>query len=185
MAFDLRWKVVLGLEVHDPPVGQVTLVEFRARVQLHEKMEEAFGRFVDGLLEAGVISADGVQLVDSSGLWDRGAVQDTYNLIQPDRERGSQAPGGDGQAAEPDPRRDGRGVGPGADGAAGEREPEGPSEDRKPRCPPLRPERDASRSRTSRSTWRGFSKRHGRPRAPNGSRSSCPADGWSNRQSHD
>ena len=81
MAFDLRWKAVLGLEVHDRPVGQATLVEFRARVQLHEKMEEAFGRFVDGLLEAGVISADGVQLVDSSAIWGRGAVEDTYNLI--------------------------------------------------------------------------------------------------------
>jgi transposase/IS5 family transposase len=81
MAFDLRWKAVLGLEVHDRPVGQATLVEFRARVQLHEKMEEAFGRFVDGLLKAGVISADGVQLVDSSAIWGRGAVQDTYNLI--------------------------------------------------------------------------------------------------------
>jgi transposase/IS5 family transposase len=81
MAFDLRWKAVLGLEVHDRPVGQATLVEFRARVQVHEKMEEAFGRFVQGLLEAGVISADGVQLVDSSAIWGRGAVQDTYNLI--------------------------------------------------------------------------------------------------------
>lgn len=81
MAFDLRWKAVLGLEVHDRPVGQATLVEFRARVQLHEKMEEAFGRFVERLLQAGVISADGVQLVDSSAIWGRGAVQDTYNLI--------------------------------------------------------------------------------------------------------
>ena len=62
-------------------IRQATLVEFRARVQLHEKMEEAFGRFVDGLLKAGVISADGVQLVDSSAIWGRGAVQDTYNLI--------------------------------------------------------------------------------------------------------
>lgn len=81
MAFDLRWKAVLGLEVHDRPAGQATLVEFRARVQVHHKMEEAFGRFVDGLLKAGVISADGVQLVDSSAIWGRGAVQDTYNLI--------------------------------------------------------------------------------------------------------
>ena len=69
MAFDLRWKAMLGLEVHDRPVGQATLVEFRARVQVHEKMEEAFRRFVGGLLEAGVISADGVQLVDSSAIW--------------------------------------------------------------------------------------------------------------------
>ncbi len=41
----------------------------------------AFGRFVEGLLETGVIPADGVQLVDSSAIWGRGTVQDTYNLI--------------------------------------------------------------------------------------------------------
>jgi hypothetical protein len=40
MAFDLRWRAVLGLEVHARPVGQATLVEFRARVQAHEKKEE-------------------------------------------------------------------------------------------------------------------------------------------------
>ncbi len=81
MAFDLRWKAVLGLEVHDRAVGQATLVEFRARVQLHEKMEEAFGRFLSALLEAGVITADQVQVMDSSAIWGQGAVEDTYNLI--------------------------------------------------------------------------------------------------------
>ncbi len=81
MAFDLRWKAVLGLEVHDRAVGQATLVEFRARVQLHEKMEEAFGRFLSALLEVGVITADQVQVMDSSAIWGQGAVEDTYNLI--------------------------------------------------------------------------------------------------------
>lgn len=81
MAFDLRWKAALGLDVHDRPVAQSTLVEFRARVQLHEKMEQAFGRLMQGLLEAGIISADEVQVLDSSAIWGRGAVEDTYNLI--------------------------------------------------------------------------------------------------------
>ena len=81
MAFDLRWKAVLGVEVHDRAVGQATLVEFRARVQLHEKMEEAFGRFLSALLEAGVMTADQVQVMDSSAIWGQGAVEDTYNLI--------------------------------------------------------------------------------------------------------
>ena len=81
MVFDLRWKAVLGLEVQDRAVGQATLVEFRARVQLHEKMEEAFGRFLEVLLEAGVVSQEAVQLLDSTAIWGQGAVQDTYNLI--------------------------------------------------------------------------------------------------------
>ena len=81
MAFDLRWKAVLGLEVHDRAVGQATLVEFRARLQLHEKMEEAFGRFLKRAAEVGLVSPDEVQVLDSTAIWGRGAVEDTYNLI--------------------------------------------------------------------------------------------------------
>jgi len=81
MAFDLRWKAVLGLEVHDRAVGQATLVEFRARLQLHEKMEEAFGRFLERAAEVGLVSTDEVQVLDSTAIWGRGAVEDTYNLI--------------------------------------------------------------------------------------------------------
>jgi len=81
MAFDLRWKAVLGLEVHDRAVGQATLVEFRARLQLHEKMEEAFGRFLKRASEVGLVSPDEVQVLDSTAIWGRGAVEDTYNLI--------------------------------------------------------------------------------------------------------
>lgn len=81
MAFDLRWKAVLGLEVQDRAVGQATLVEFRARLQLHRKMEEAFERFLAQAVEVGLISPDEVQVLDSSPIWGRGAVEDTYNLI--------------------------------------------------------------------------------------------------------
>ncbi|MEJ2204306.1 MAG: IS1182 family transposase [Gemmatimonadota bacterium] len=81
MAFDLRWKAALGLEVGDPAVGQATLVDFRARLQLHGKMEEAFGRFLKRAMDAGVLKADEVQVLDSSPIWGRGAVEDTYNLI--------------------------------------------------------------------------------------------------------
>jgi len=81
MAFDLRWKAALGLEVHDRAVAQSTLVEFRARVQVHGTMEQAFGRLTQGLLDAGIIEADAVQVLDSTAIWGRGAVEDSYNLI--------------------------------------------------------------------------------------------------------
>lgn len=81
MAFDLRWKAALGLEISDRAVGQATLVDFRARLQLHGKMEEAFGRFVKRAVEVGVLRSDEVQVLDSSPIWGRGAVEDTYNLI--------------------------------------------------------------------------------------------------------
>lgn len=81
MAFDLRWKAVLGMEVGEPAVAQSTLVEFRARLQLHDKMEEAFGRFLERAIEAGLIDPTEAQVIDSSAIWGRGAVEDTYNLI--------------------------------------------------------------------------------------------------------
>jgi transposase len=81
MAFDLRWKAVLGMEVHDRAVGQATLVEFRARLQLHGKMEAAFGQFLTRAVEVGLLRPDEVQVLDSSPIWGRGAVEDTYNLI--------------------------------------------------------------------------------------------------------
>jgi transposase len=81
MAFDLRWKAALGLEIGDAAVGQATLVDFRTRLQLHGKMEEAFGRFLKRAMDAGVLRADEVQVLDSSPIWGRGAVEDTYNLI--------------------------------------------------------------------------------------------------------
>jgi len=81
MTFDLRWKAVLGMEVGEKAVAQSTLVEFRSRLQLHEKMEQAFGRFLDRAVERGLIDADEAQVVDSTAVWGRGAVEDTYNLI--------------------------------------------------------------------------------------------------------
>lgn len=81
MAFDLRWKAALGLEIGDGAVGQATLVDFRARLQLHGKMEEAFGRFLRRAVDVGVLRSDEVQVLDSSPIWGRGAVEDTYNLI--------------------------------------------------------------------------------------------------------
>ncbi len=81
MTFDLRWKAVLGMEVSERAVAQSTLVEFRSRLQLHEKMEAAFGRFLERAVERGLIDTDEAQVVDSTAVWGRGAVQDTYNLI--------------------------------------------------------------------------------------------------------
>jgi len=81
MAFDLRWKAVLGMEVGEGPVAQSTLVTFRARLQLEGKMEEAFERFLGRAVEAGLIDAGEAQTIDSTAVWGRGAVEDTYNLI--------------------------------------------------------------------------------------------------------
>ena len=44
-------------------------------------MEEAFGRFLKRAAEVGLVSPDEVQVLDSTAIWGRGAVEDTYNLI--------------------------------------------------------------------------------------------------------
>ena len=81
MAFDLRWKAVLGMGVDEGPVAQATLVHFRARLQLHDKLEAAFERFLERAVEVGLLDPEEVQVVDSTAVWGRGAVEDTYNLI--------------------------------------------------------------------------------------------------------
>jgi IS5 family transposase len=44
-------------------------------------MEDAFGRFLSRAAGAGLLGLDEVQVLDSSPIWGRGAVEDTYNLI--------------------------------------------------------------------------------------------------------
>lgn len=81
MAFDLRWKAVLGMEVGEPAVAQSTLVEFRTRLQVHDKMEEAFERFLERAVERELLDRKEAQVLDSTAIWGRGAVEDTFNLI--------------------------------------------------------------------------------------------------------
>jgi hypothetical protein len=100
MAFDLRWKAVLGMEVGEPAVAQSTLVEFRARLQVHDKMEEAFQRFLERAVERELLDRKEAQVLDSTAIWGRGAVQ-------PDRQRGGEGTQGDGGST----GRDGDGCG--------------------------------------------------------------------------
>jgi transposase len=81
MTFDLRWKAVLGMEAGEPAVGQSTLVDFRARLQLHQQMRVLFDRFLSLALEAGLIRPEAVQAIDATAIWGRGAVEDTYDLL--------------------------------------------------------------------------------------------------------
>jgi transposase len=68
MAFELRWKAVLGMEVGEPAVGQATLVDFRARLQLHDQMRAVFERFLSLAVQAGLIDPTTVQVIDSTAI---------------------------------------------------------------------------------------------------------------------
>jgi len=81
-AFDLRWKVALGLELDEKLCAKSTLQRFRAQLVLHDSTGQIFDRGVEacraaGLLERTTLSA----AIDTTPILGRGAVRDTYNLV--------------------------------------------------------------------------------------------------------
>ena len=80
--FDLRWKIALGLSTEEPcPVSRSALQLFRGRLILHESEAIPFHRSVTACVEAGFLAKEMVVAVDSSPLFGRGAMKDTYNLL--------------------------------------------------------------------------------------------------------
>jgi hypothetical protein len=81
-AFDLRWKVALGLDLDEKLCAKSTLQRFRAQLVLQEAAGQIFDRGVEacraaGLLKRATLSA----AIDSTPILGRGAVRDTYNLV--------------------------------------------------------------------------------------------------------
>jgi len=81
-AFDLRWKVALGLELDEKLCAKSTLQRFRAQLVLQEATGQIFERGVEacraaGLLKRATLSA----AIDTTPILGRGAVRDTYNLV--------------------------------------------------------------------------------------------------------
>jgi len=81
-AFDLRWKVALGLELGEKLCAKSTLQRFRAQLVLQEATGQIFDRGVEacraaGLLKRATLSA----AIDTTPILGRGAVRDTYNLV--------------------------------------------------------------------------------------------------------
>lgn len=82
--YDMRWKVALGVGMHEKPFAKSTLQLFRAQLILHGKAEEVFGESIASARAHGFCNkrgpANGVA-IDTTPIFGRGAVQDTYNLI--------------------------------------------------------------------------------------------------------
>jgi hypothetical protein len=81
-AFDLRWKVALGVGLDERPFAKSTLQLFRAHLVLHERVRAVFQTSLafarkTGHLRGGTIKA----VLDTSYILGRGAVKDTYNLL--------------------------------------------------------------------------------------------------------
>jgi hypothetical protein len=81
-AFDLRWKVALGLEIDDKLCAKSTLQLFRAKLVLHDQYERLFQASIDACRKAGLLRRKKLEVaLDTTPVLGRGAVKDTFNLI--------------------------------------------------------------------------------------------------------
>ena len=81
-AFDMRWKVALGIEMDERPFAKSTLQLFRAQLIVHDKARQVFQRSLQYARETGYLRGRKMRAaVDSTVILGRGAVEDTYNLI--------------------------------------------------------------------------------------------------------
>lgn len=79
--FDLRWSVALDIEIAERLCGRSTLQEFRAKVLLHDEAEKQFKSILGLARKLGIIKGPLQIAMDTTPIFGRGAVRDTYNLI--------------------------------------------------------------------------------------------------------
>jgi len=80
--FDLCWKVALGLCDHEGLCVRSTLQKFRAMLNLSEKGRWILKRSVEACRQTGVLKDKAAEVaIDTTPIWGRGAVKDTYNLV--------------------------------------------------------------------------------------------------------
>src|SRR5215470_5301850 len=88
-AFDLQWKVALGVELDVRPFAKSTLQEFRAQLIVHDQTRALFQRSLEvatrrGVWKKGHPPHERRQIklaLDTTHILGRGAVKDTYNLL--------------------------------------------------------------------------------------------------------
>jgi hypothetical protein len=81
-AFDIRWKVALGVELEEKLCAKSTLQLFRANLLLNERYLNLFEASVEACRGQGLGKAEKLDVaIDSTPVLGRGAVKDTYNLV--------------------------------------------------------------------------------------------------------
>lgn len=80
--FDLRWKVALGVGLDERPFAKSTLQLFRAQLILHDQVQTVFQHSLTFARHTGYFRKQPITAVlDTSFIFGRGAVKDTYNLL--------------------------------------------------------------------------------------------------------
>ena len=82
VAWDLRWKIALGLPVDHSGWSSSTLTRFRARLLLHGKERLALEGTLLLAEELGLLDAPAEQIVDSTPMLGAAATQDTVRLVR-------------------------------------------------------------------------------------------------------
>jgi hypothetical protein len=82
VAWDLRWKVALGLPVDHQGWHPTSLVKFRARLLLHEKEGLALENTLRLAGELGMLDGSVEQIIDSTPMLGAAATQDTVRLVR-------------------------------------------------------------------------------------------------------
>src|SRR5580658_4543741 len=82
VAWDLRWKVALGLPVDHRGWHPTTLTKFRARLLLHGKERLALESSLRLAGELGMLDGPAEQIVDSTPMLGAAATQDTVRLVR-------------------------------------------------------------------------------------------------------
>ena len=82
LAWDLRWKVALGLAVDHSGWHPTTLTKFRARLLLHGKERLVLENTLRLAQELGLLDAPAEQIIDSTPMLGAAATQDTVRLVR-------------------------------------------------------------------------------------------------------
>jgi transposase len=81
-AYDIRWKVALGVELEEKLCAKSTLQLFRANLLLNERFLRLFEASVRACRREGLVKSRKLEVaIDSTPVFGRGAVKDTYNLV--------------------------------------------------------------------------------------------------------
>jgi len=82
VAWDLRWKVALGLPVDHEGWHPTSLTKFRARLLLHGKEALALENTLRLAEEIGLLAGTAEQIIDSTPMLGAAATQDTVRLVR-------------------------------------------------------------------------------------------------------
>lgn len=82
VAWDLRWKVALGLAVDHEGWHATSLTKFRARLLLHRLERLALERTLELAQELGMLEGPVEQIIDSTPMLGAAATQDTVRLVR-------------------------------------------------------------------------------------------------------